>query len=267
MFDPDALSETLELLSDGAHARKRARQVQPFRGVRGVPHGALVGVLVDVWSSDRPKLPRDADALYDLFMGAHEDGLVAIGLLAALLPDEPVEALDVADRLSEFVDDVETADALGWMVLGPGLLAAGEPFVEGLLAWRKAERPEQRRMALMASLAALPVPVEGPAAAALRERAGERRLAFVSEPMGDLVEPIVTAFLRDPSPPVAKAVVRVLRSWATVEPDRVEAFIDGVKGGVPKVLREAVTRAVRKGRRLQQRASAPPRPREPEDWE
>ena len=50
-------------------------------------------------------------------------------------------------------------------MLGPGLLAAGEPFAEALLELRAAQRPEQRRIALMATLAGLPVPIEGAAAA------------------------------------------------------------------------------------------------------
>lgn len=255
MFDPDTLSETLELLSDGNLARKRAKQLGPFRGVRGVPQREVVNLLVATWKSDRPRLPEDADALYDFFMAAHEDGLVAIGLVAALLPTDPTEALDFADRVMAHVDDVETADALGWLVLGPGLLAAGEPFATSLLELRSAQRPEQRRIALMATLAGLPLPIEGAAAAALRERTGQRRTAFVTEPLTDLVLPVWEAFVRDSAAPVQKALHRVLRSWAVLDPDPVERFVVDFRGGVPKSLRAEVTKAARKGRRLQQQAA------------
>ena len=255
MFDPDALSETLELLSDGDLARKRTKQLGPFRGVRGVPQREVVNLLVATWQSDRPRIPEDADGLYDLFMAAHEDGLVAIGLVAALLPTDPTEALDFADRVLAHVDDVETADALGWLVLGPGLLASGEPFAASLLELRSAQRPEQRRIALMATLAGLPIPIEGAAAAALRERTGQRRTAFVAEPLTDLMLPVWEASVRDSAAPVQKALHRVLRSWAVLDPDPVEQFVVDFSGGVPKSLRAEVTKAARKGRRLRKQAA------------
>jgi hypothetical protein len=176
-------------------------------------------------------------------------------LVAALLPTDPTEALDFADRVTAHVDDVETADALGWLVLGPGLLAAGEPFAEALLELRSAQRPEQRRIALMATLAGLPVPIEGAAAAALRERTGERRTAFVAEPLTPLVLPVWAAFIRDRSAPVQKALHRVIRSWAVLDPDPVEQFVLDFPGGVPKSLRAEVTKAARKGRRLKKQAA------------
>lgn len=254
MFDADTLSETLELLSDGDLARKRTKQLGPFRGVRGVPQREVVNLLVATWNDDRPALEPHADALYDLFMSAHEDGLVAIGLVAALLPDDPTEALDFADRVFKHVDDVETADALGWLILGPGLLAAGEPFAPSLLELAHADRPEQRRVALMATLACCPVPIEGAAAAALRERTGERKTAFVGEPLTALALPVWDAFVRDRAACVQKALHRVARSWAVVDPDPVEQWMLDFSGGVPKSLRADITKAAKKGRRLQAQA-------------
>ena len=257
MLNPEALSKYLEQHSDGELFRKRGKQLAPFRGLRGTPPSELVTLLVNLWKHERPQLPRDMEALHDLFVAAHEDGLVAIGIVAALLPDAPADALDLADRWIPLVDDVETADSLGWLVLGPGLMASGEPFVETLLEHTDAQfREHRRRMAVMACMAALPVPVEGPAAAALRERTGEKRTAFVTEPLPDLIRPVLDAYLRDTSSLVHKAVSRVCRSWATVQPDAAEAWMEGVPGGVPKKLRQDITRGAKKARRIQARRAA-----------
>jgi len=253
MLNPDALSQYLEQKSDGHLAKKRGKQLQPFRGLRGTPPADIVHLLANLWKHERPQLPRDMEALHDLFVSAHEDGLVAIGIVAALLPDAPADALDLADRWTILVDDVETADSLGWLVLGPGLLASGEPFADTLLEHTKSIHCDHvRRMAVMACMAALPVPIEGPAAAALRERTGEKRTAFVTEPLPDAFLPVVDGFLRDSSSLVQKAIARVLRSWATLDPDAAEAYIDAVSGGVSKKLRQEVTRGATKGRRQQE---------------
>ena len=124
MQDPDVISQSLEAVSDGHTAR--ARQVQPFRGVRGVAQRDVTRILVDTWRASPLRLPDDEELLQTLFMTAFEDGLVAVGLLAAALPDAPVDVLDMVDEILPHVDDTETADAIGWLVLGPGLLATGE---------------------------------------------------------------------------------------------------------------------------------------------
>lgn len=269
MLDPDAISAQLEKLSDGVLAKKRGKQLAPFRGLRGTPPRDLVKVLVEAWQA-KPRLPRDAEGLNDLFVAAHEDGLVAIGLVAALAPDSPADALDLADRWLPMVDDVETADALGWMVVGPGLMASGEPFADTLLEHRSAQRAEVRRMAVMATMAALPVALEGPAAAALRERTKNRNTAFVTDPIPDAIAPVVLGYLRDTSPLVQKAITRVMRTWATLDPDRVLELMNSVSGGVSKKLRQEINRGATKGRRQRAeaaRALARPEPDHIEPWE
>jgi len=248
MQDPDLISESLEAVSDGHTARKRARQVQPFRGVRGVSPRDVTRILVESWRASPLRLPDDEDLLQTLFMTAFEDGLVAIGLLAAALPDAPVDVLDMVDELLPHVDDTETADALGWLVMGPGLLATGEGLADGVLALKDAP-PHRRRAAVMALMTALPEPVQGAAAAALRERMGSRQVVFVQEVLGDEVELALVAFMRDESPVVRKAVARVLRAWATADPDRVERLVREFPGGLSRQLREEAVRGIRKARR------------------
>ncbi len=248
MQDPRAISAALEAKSDGQTARKRSKHVQPFRGLRGVALADVTTILVESWRKSKPVLPRDEEGLRDLFMTAFEDGLVGVGMLATLVGDAPADVLDLAEDLLAHTDDTETADALGWLVLGPALLASGEPLGEAVLGYRDAP-PHRRRAAVMALLAALPVPVEGAAAAALRERYSTRRVVFVEEALGDEIEVALPAFFRDEAPQVRKAVGRVVREWGAVEPDRVEALIAAFPGGVSKQLRADAERGVRKGRR------------------
>lgn len=248
MQDPEVISASLESASDGHTARKRSRQVQPFRGVRGVPPADVTRILVECWRDSPVQLPDDEELVQTLFMTAFEDGLVAIGLLAAALPDAPVDVLDMADELLPHVDDTETADAMGWLVLGPGLLATGEGLADGVLALRDAP-PHRRRAAVMALLTGLPEPVQGVAAAALRERMKTRQVVFVDAVLSDEIERGIVAYMRDTSPVVRKAVARVLRAWGTVDPDRVEALVQTFPGGLSKQLREEAQRGIRKARR------------------
>ncbi len=247
-MDPDLVSETLEALSDLDTARKRRKHVRPFKGLRGTPVRGVTEVLVAVWKRDRPALPDDADALHTLFCTAHEDGLVAIGLTAATVADTPHEVLDLVDRWLGIVDDHETADALGWLVWGPALLASGEPVAPTLVAIARHDQPSVRRAAVMCGMAFLPVAIEGQPAAALRERFGSQ-VQIVQETRSELLDSLCRAFIRDSDPHVRKGLIRVLKSWALLEPERVHEVIAGIPGGVPRQLREKVQKAVSKGRR------------------
>lgn len=253
-LDPDAISNSLAALSQADVARKRGKHLKPFRGLRGTPIPATTRLLASLWSK-RLSFDQDAESLHALFCTAHEDGLVAIGLTAALVPDDPMAALELVDRWQGMVDDTETADFLGWMVLGPALMAAGEPVADSLSAYRTDERWGARRMALMAGLALMPIALQGACAAALRQRMGVPRLQFVAEVQSDAIQGLLDAYVRDENPRVRKAFIRVARSWAELDPLACETWIGTVKGGLPKRLREELERGIRKGKRNARRAA------------
>ena len=249
MLEPDVISDTLDALADGDTARRRGKHLKPFRGLRGTPVREVARVCADSWGESKTRLPQDGDALHELFMAAHEDGLVAVGLLAAAVPDRPHEALDVFDRWVGIVDDLETADALGWLVQGPALLAGGEPFAASLIEVARHDKAVVRRIALMSCMAALPVPVEGPSAAALRARLGQKRVAFVQEPQSAAVAKVLRAFVRDQDPHCRKALGRVGRTLAEHDPEVMAELMDGIQGGLPKAMRLEWEKGVKKGRR------------------
>lgn len=249
MFDAEIVSEMLEALSDRDTARKRGKHLKPFRGLRGTPVSEVTRTAAELWRSERPKLPGDAEELHTLFCTAHEDGLVAIALVAALVPDEPFEALELGERWLEMADDVETADALGWLVIGPALVASGEPVLEGLGQHARSPKAHARRAAVMACMALLAVPVEGPCASALRERIGQRQVAIVEQPWTPLVLQLIEQLVRDSDPHVRKALGRVGRTLGELEPEQLSDFMEGIPGGIAKQLRGEWEKGIRRGSR------------------
>ncbi len=248
-IDPLTLSTTLEAESDAEVARRRMKQVRPLKGLRGVASGEVARQAAAAWRQG-VNLIEDADALHELFCTAHEDGILAISLVAAGLGEAPEEALSLAERWLEMVDDLETADALGWLVWAPALRAVGEPVGQVLAGTiRSSGKPVVRRTAVMAGLALTPTRVEGPAAAALRELWSGDKRGLSEQPVSRDLEAVAHAALRDTDPHVRRALGRLLRCWASSDPDAVEALLAGVSGGVPKQLRAEAERGVRKGRR------------------
>jgi hypothetical protein len=241
------ISRRLDQASKDTVATRRMKQVQPLKGLRGVPLGDVASIAAEFYRRAPARLPADYEQLHSLFCTAHEDGLVAIGLAAAAAIDEPEEGLELGLRWLEMVDDLETADALGWLLVGPCLMAqhsGGE-----LLGMVKDDRPMVRRAGVMGCLAALPVRVEGPAAACLRERAGERHIQMVDEPASDLLAKVMGRAIRDSDSHVLRAVGRVLRGWGEADPDATETFLSTTPGGIAKRLREQAEKGIRKGRR------------------
>lgn len=236
-MDESLVSETLEALSNGETARKTGRNVTTIRGIRGTPISEIARIGHTVWTDSRPTLDEE-DSLTRLFMSAWEDGILAVGLLAALVPDGPAEALDVGVDWLARLDDNLTADALGWLVLGPAFAASGaDPErLRVLLAPHKAAHPAVRRAGVAMGLAFLPLPLEGPAVAPLRARHKSPTLTFVEEPLSPLIAVVCDTFLRDESPAVRKALRRVIKGWVKTDPAAVVAWQASVKGGLPKLL-------------------------------
>ena len=254
MMEHEVLSDMLDLMSDAKVAKKVSRHVSTMRGVRGVPDGEIARIGTAAWVDQRPRLPEDEDALSALFSTAWEDGLLAIGLLAALVPEAPEEVLDVGRDWLTRVDDTATADAMGWLVIGPATLASGEDLSA---LWRRSHdaHPVVRRAVVMTGLALLPEPITGPSAAPLRARLKTKRVRFVDTAQSDALAVLADRFVRDTDPGVRKALRRVLGAWASADPDAAEAWCGGVRGGVAKMYREEVERAARKTRRKQSRSA------------
>lgn len=255
-MNPEAIGRALEAASSEATAKAAKKQIHTLRGVRGTPQGDVARIAAEAWKKHRPKLPQDELALDELFGQAWEDGLVAIALLAALGPDRPEDVMETGLDWLDRIDETTVADALGWYVIGAGALACGADLPA--LARRLSTHPKVagRRAGVMAGLAMTPTPIEGAAAGALRARLGEKHVAFVSEPLSEALAGWCDAFVRDEDPTVRKGLRRVVSAWAEADPDAAEAWMEAVRGGAPKLLREAITHEARKARRRAERALA-----------
>jgi hypothetical protein len=248
-MDPAVISELLETLADHETARRTAKSVQTLRGVRGTPVGEIARIASAVWQEERPTLPQSEDDLSELFSSAYEDGLVAIGLLAALGPDHPEDALRIGREWLERTDDIHTADALGWLVLGPACLGSDTPMVRLAKAYQNHGRVAVRRATVTMGLAALPVRIEGPSAAPLRAKLQIKQVRFVNEALSEHVAGLCTRHLRDATPGIQKPLRRLLREWVKADPEAVVLWAESIQGGLPKLLRAEVKRArSRRGR-------------------
>lgn len=245
MLEDDVI-HALESAADRRVASLRRREIQPLRGLRGVSDGDVARI-IDATVRGGVDIDADYGALDRLFGAAFEDGLVAIGVLAAVVPDAPDAAWELAHGWLERVDDTQTADALGWMVLGPALLAQGLDVAE--LGPHEEEHAMAARTGTAAALAFLPEPLVGPCAAGLRARLGERHLRFVEAPLSEALGAVCSARYRDDAPAVRKAVRRLLRTWTNFAPADVVAWYETVSGGLPRMLGDEVVRARRKAAR------------------
>lgn len=245
-MDEELIAETLEAMSDGRTAKAMGRSIRTLKGVRGVKDGEVARIAAALWHEEEVDLEHDDRALSRLFAGAYEDGLVAIGLLAAALPDDPEAAWDLGTDWLGRLDDTSTADALGWLVLGPSMLAAGRTVDDLLERTQSHEHPAVRRAGVAAALAFLPVPVEGAAAAPLRERVGMKRVQFVEQPLTEGLVAVASATARDEDATVRKGLRRLLRLWTKVDPASVAAWGQDFPGGLHKMLGAEVKRAARR---------------------
>ena len=192
------------------------------------------------WAEDPVDVDRDEDELTTLFGSAFEDGLLAVALLAGAVVDRPHDVLDIAVDWLGRVDDHQTADALGWMVLGPALLSCAANLDMVLSPARAMGHVAPRRAAVMMGMAMTPELAKGPAAAVLRQRLGVRHIRFVEAPVSATLADLCSVFLRDEAPAVRKALRRVLGAWARSDAEAAIGFIASCGGGVPRMLRQEV---------------------------
>lgn len=247
-MDAALLSHRLEEASDARLAKARVHELGALRGVRGTPDGVVARVAAEAWKEHGFHPDHDRDQALTLFSSAFEDGIVAIALAAAALPDDPEAAFELAEIWLDRVDDPLTADALGSLLLGPASIATGRD-ADALARLAQGHRPEARRAVIASALAWLPAPLTGPGLAALRERLGTREVRMVDAPRTDAIAALATAFARDDAPTVRKALRRLLRAWTDADPAAVVAWADGIKGGLQRMLGDEVLRARRKAGR------------------
>lgn len=245
MIDAECISETLEALTDDATSRRYAKEHQTLRGIRGVPTGEIARLGDAVWQEDGVELPRDLPALHQLYGAAWEDGLLAIGLLATCVPDDPEAALAVGESWLQRVDDRASADALGWLVLGGAALATHKH----LPVTAAGNHLMADRAIASAAMAWVPCPIEGPSAAPLRAKLGTRHVQWTDRTHPEWLRPHCANLARDNRPCIQKALRRVVKAWTLAAPDEVRDWAASVPGGISKVLRGDIEKVAKKAKR------------------
>lgn len=243
------LSELLEMFADPYQAKKTQKHNKCLRGIRGVAPGEVARIATAYWVESGLQLSRDEDDLRQLFGTAFEDGLLAITLLAPLATTEPDACLDIALDWAMMLDDAQSTDALGWGIFGPILLVSPDGY-DAIQTLQKQSNPWARRAAVMAALAALPLPIEGTVAACIRANLGQKTVRFVDTPMHEWVQRILDASVRDSHPAVQKAVRRVTGAWALHAPEEALHWGQNFRGGLPKMIRIELEKNAKKGRKI-----------------
>lgn len=221
-------------------AIQRHRESPTLRGTVGVPYSELTKIISE---SEWAELPQDEEMIKALYSQSLEEGLISISLLSVCVLSTPAVALELANSWVPYLDDVQTADALGHLVIGPASLSLGLDLNERIKQ-SKDGSPYSRRAEVMSLMAALPEPIHGPAAAGLREYLNAEVVTFVEDPYDKVVGNGLLLVLRDNSPIVRKSFSSVLRAWTACSKDAVDEWVmqsvpdrhpwvkDGLKRGI-----------------------------------
>jgi hypothetical protein len=208
----------LRALSNDKFAQKKQKEIRGIKGVRGIGNSDLITIINE---EDWPQLPQDIETLHQLYGTAHEDGLLALALLAVAALEKPEDALDLVERWIPFLDDTETTDFLGHLIIGPSVLATGESILERISV---RENPYAIRAELMAALAALPSPPRGVCVAGLRRKFDVDDVIFVETPVFEVPRQAVLATMKMTHPVIQKALRQVIFVWSCWFPEEVEQF-------------------------------------------
>ncbi len=95
-------------------------------------------------------------------------------------------------------------------------------------------------------LAMLPIRLEGPSAAPLRAKIGQKQIQFVDAPVNAALGPLLTGLVRDEDPGIRKVLRRILKEWRKVDPVAMVAWADTIRGGLARILQDEVNKARRK---------------------
>ena len=231
--------------ADSELSKKRTRALKVTRGIRGAPARLIAELLEEDPTVD---IETEIEQLHRLFMTAHEDGMIAIGLLSVAVLKEPELAAELAERWLGLIDDVESADALGWTVLGPLELQLAGANAQHYRQWPGVYA---KRAWITSLMAALPEAPKGPHVAALRAHLGAEQVVFVDAPVQTLLQEAFPFFITEENHTLRKAIAALIRSWATFSPEAVSEVINAQRENLPRWLREPYERGERRYRRAQ----------------
>jgi hypothetical protein len=251
MYDTSYYETHLSAHLNRKLAFQRRKEAPTLRGVLGVPYASLSTVIAE---SEAAHLPGDTEEINQLYSRSLEEGLIAIALLSVCVLETPGPALALADRWLPYLDDVQTADSLGQLVVGPACLSLGLSIVDRIRD-SKAANQFTRRAEVMSLMAALPEPIRGPASVALRESLNADEVTFVEGPMDTIIGESLELVQRDDSPVVRKAFSNILRVWTATSFDFVQGWLEHAVPDRHPWIKDGLKRGTREYRRRQRRGT------------
>lgn len=218
---------------DKATFRKMKQQIQPFKGIRGVPFSVVAQLLDEDPTLD---VESQSEEVHTLFMSSFEEGLIAVGLLSVAVLTQPEQSWELAQKWLTLIDDVTTADALGKIVIGPCALLLNIDIPSEIENHQSAFA---KRALLMSLCAYVPEPPKGPWVSALRSHLQSEQIIFVEEAQTHHYATLFTYFLKEEHPLLRKAVIQLLQLWSSHDLTSLDKILENHPQNLPKWLKKS----------------------------
>ena len=240
MHSLEYYNEELKIFEDHTVYKKLRQQIQPFRGIRGIPFSVLA---TEIDSEYTVQLPEESDQIHALFLQSFEEGLIAIAMLSVAALTQPNQAWEIAQKWLPMLDDVISSDALGKIVIGACALQLNLDIPHILSEYNNTYA---KRSLYMGLCAFVPAPPKGPWVAALRSHLQSEQVIFVEEPATHHYESLFVQFLKTEEPLLRKAIAHLILLWSTYDLLSLDKKIESHPQNLPKWLKKSYER----GRKL-----------------
>ena len=231
--------ESLKISEDQTVYKKLRQQIQPFRGIRGIPFSVIAKELDEEYTVT---LPEQSEELYSLFLQSFEEGLIAIGILSVAALSQPENSWELVQRWLPMIDDVITSDAIGKIVIGPCALQLNLDIPNLISEY---ENVYAKRALYMSLCAFVPSPPIGPWVSALRSHLQSEQIIFIEKPITHHYEHLFSQFLKMEIPLLRKAIVHLVQLWSTFDLLSIDKKIQNHPQNLPNWLKKSYE----KGRR------------------
>jgi hypothetical protein len=232
--------KSLSMAEDKNTFKKMKQQIQPFKGIRGVPYATIAQLLDEDPSVD---IESQSEELHSLFMGSFEEGLIAVGLLSVASLTHPSDSWELAQKWLTMVDDIITTDALGKIVIGPCALQLNIDIPKELQINNKVY---SQRALLMSLCSFVPESPKGPWVSALRSHLQSEQVIFVDKPMTHHYQSLFPYFLKEEQPQLRKSIIYLIQLWSSHDLPSLDKIIEKHPQNLPKWLKKGYE----KGRKL-----------------
>ena len=225
--------ESLKISEDQTVYKNLRKQIQPFRGIRGIPYSVIAKELDEEYTL---QLPEQSEEIYALFLQSFEEGLIAIGILSVASLTQPEDVWEIIQRWLPMIDDVITGDALGKIIIGPCALQL-DLDIPNLIS--EYDNVYAKRALYMSLCAFVPSPPIGPWVSALRSHLQSEQIVFVEKPATHHYECLFSQFVKTEEPLLRKAIIHLVQLWSSYDLVSLDKKIESHAQNLPKWLKKS----------------------------